>query len=240
MSFKRKFVDRWRVFWLNRAGHGFRGRIGSRLASLGVGGYRNSSALTWLTPKGYISPKAEIDADLRLGVNVFIGDRAAIIRWAGDGFVELQDGVQIHRNCSLEIAKGGSITIGEQVALQSGCTLFAAVQPIIIERRAEIASYCAFFSYDHGIAPNREIFGQALTSKGPIVIEEDAWLGVGVKVLSGVTIGRGAVIGAGSVVTRDIPAGAIAVGIPAKVTKYRDQESDTQTEAKITRISVER
>ncbi len=217
----RKLVRRWRVFWLWRAGYGFWGRVGSRLAGLGMGGYRSRDTLPWMTRKGFISPDAEIDADLRLGSNVFIGERAVILRSGGEGFVELLDAVQINRDCSLEIFEGGSITIGEQVGLQRGCILVAAVQPIIIGRRAEIAPYCAFFSYDHGIEAGREIFGQPLTSKGPIIIGEDAWLGTRVTVLSGVTIGRGAVVGAGSVVVSDIPDNAIAAGAPARVIKYR-------------------
>jgi acetyltransferase-like isoleucine patch superfamily enzyme len=58
-------------------------------------------------------------------------------------------------------------------------------------------------------------------SRGDILIEDDAWIGFGVIVLDGVHIGSGAVIGAGSVVTRDIPANAIAAGIPAKVIRMR-------------------
>ena len=219
----RKLVNRWRVFWLWRAGSGFRGRIGSRLAGFRMTGYRTQATLAWMTQKGYISPDAEIDVDLRLGSNVYVADRAVILRSGGDGFVELLDGVQINRDCTLEIFEGGSITIGEQVGLQRGCILVAAVQPIIIGRRAEIAPYCAFFSYDHGIEPGQEIFGQPLTSKGPIIIGEDAWLGTRVTVLSGVTIGRGAVVGAGSVVVCDIPDNAIAAGSPARVIKYRGE-----------------
>jgi acetyltransferase-like isoleucine patch superfamily enzyme len=65
-----------------------------------------------------------------------------------------------------------------------------------------------------------------LQTKGDIVIEDDAWLGVGVVVLDGVRIGKGAVIGAGSVVTRDIPDNAIAVGVPASVVKMRGAIKD--------------
>lgn len=219
----RKAVRRWRVFWLWRAGHGFWGRIGSRLAGFRMGGYRTQATLAWMTRKGYISPEAEIDVDLRLGSNVYVADGAVILRSGGEGTIELLDGVQVNRDCTLEIFDGGSITIGEQVGLQRGCILVAAVQPIIIGRRAEIAPYCAFFSYDHGMEPGREIFGQPLTSKGPIIIGEDAWLGTRVTVLSGVTIGRGAVVGAGSVVVCDIPDNAIAAGSPARVIKYRGE-----------------
>jgi len=58
-------------------------------------------------------------------------------------------------------------------------------------------------------------------SKGPIYIGNNVWCGDNVTILSGVTIGDGAVIGAGSIVTRDIPPFSVAVGIPAKVIKYR-------------------
>jgi acetyltransferase-like isoleucine patch superfamily enzyme len=54
------------------------------------------------------------------------------------------------------------------------------------------------------------------------LIEDDCWLGSGVKVLDGVTIGKGSVIGAGSVVTKNIPPFSVAVGVPARVIKSRN------------------
>lgn len=62
-------------------------------------------------------------------------------------------------------------------------------------------------------------------TKGPIYIKDDVWIGESALILSGVTIGQGAIIGAGSLVNKDIPPYAIAVGIPCKVIKYRFDEN---------------
>jgi acetyltransferase-like isoleucine patch superfamily enzyme len=70
--------------------------------------------------------------------------------------------------------------------------------------------------------PTRPIREQGITAQG-IVIEDDVWIGANVTVLDGVTIGRGSVIGAGAVVTDDIPPYSIAVGAPAKPVKDRRQ-----------------
>lgn len=61
-------------------------------------------------------------------------------------------------------------------------------------------------------------------SKGDIIVEDDVWIGLNAMILSGVTIHQGAVIATGSVVTKDVPAYAIAGGVPAKVIKYRFPE----------------
>lgn len=58
-------------------------------------------------------------------------------------------------------------------------------------------------------------------SKGDIIVDDDVWIAQNVTILSGVHIGKGAVIAAGAVVSKDIPSYAVAMGIPAKVTKYR-------------------
>lgn len=63
--------------------------------------------------------------------------------------------------------------------------------------------------------------GCEAVSKGDIVVEDDVWLGYGATVLSGVHIGQGAVVAAGSVVTKDVLPYAIVAGVPAKVIKYR-------------------
>lgn len=59
------------------------------------------------------------------------------------------------------------------------------------------------------------------TSKGNIVVKDDVWIGENALILSGITIGQGAIVGAGSIVTKDIPPYAIVGGNPAKIIKYR-------------------
>ena len=62
---------------------------------------------------------------------------------------------------------------------------------------------------------------QGVYSKGPVVIGDDVWLGAGAMVLDGVQIGKGCIVGAGSVVTKNLPDYAVAVGVPAKILKNR-------------------
>lgn len=61
-------------------------------------------------------------------------------------------------------------------------------------------------------------------SKGDIIIEDDVWIGYGAKIMSGVTVGQGAVIAAGTVVTKNVPPYAIVGGVPGKIIKYRFSE----------------
>ena len=71
-------------------------------------------------------------------------------------------------------------------------------------------------------------------SKGPIIVGNDVWIGFRSIILSGVTIGDGAVIYAGSVVTKDIPPYAIVAGVPAKIIRYR---FDAKTIERLARVA---
>jgi acetyltransferase-like isoleucine patch superfamily enzyme len=109
---------------------------------------------------------------------------------------------------------GGTLRIGDGTFVNYG-TSIAARASIEIGRDCQIGTYCIILDNDyHSVEPERR---NILPPSEPIVIGDNVWLGARVTVLKGVRIGDGAVVGAGSVVTRDIPARSVAVGVPARV-----------------------
>src|SRR5437867_5127801 len=219
---KNIFLIVWGRFWMRFAGLSRSGRIATRLATWGAPPYRARSYLAGLYPHGYVAPTATIyHSDLELGQHVFVGDRVLFFQAPEGGRIALGDRVSVFGDVIFETGQGGSIKVGAHSRVHRGCNLIAYLAPIQIGCDVGIAQNCALYSYNHGIAPSEPISNQPLNTKGPIVIEDHAWLGFGVIVLSGVRIGKGAVIGAGSVVTNNVPDGAVAVGAPARVVHMR-------------------
>ncbi len=197
-----------------------------RLACLLVGPYKDRRLLIRLSGRSFVSPFADIRCpDLQLGQRVFIDDHVTIYAHRGGAEhsrVQLGDDSSLQRYTILELIQGGNISIGRNTHIQSGCNLTAAKGSIRIGDNVQLAPRCALYPYQHGFSdPQTPIAQQPITSKGDIVIENGAWLGVGVIVLDGVIIGQGAIIGAGAVVTTSIPPLAIAAGVPARVIGQR-------------------
>lgn len=93
---------------------------------------------------------------------------------------------------------------------------------IKIGNNCSISQHITIIASNHNIAKDININQQGWDKKKTgVLIEDDVWIGANSVILPGVTIGKGAVIGAGSVVTKNIPKYAIAVGNPAKIIKYR-------------------
>jgi len=204
------------------------GRLAGRLAWMTAPPHYGGRILADVARCGFfISPSASIyHGNLLFGKGVYIADRVILYqnKYHGidGGEIEIGDRVSILRDTVLETGQGGNIRIGEKTYIHPRCQINAYKASIEIGNRVDIAANCAFYSYDHGMDAGKWIREQPLTSKGPIIIEDEVWLGFGVIVLSGVRIGKGSVIGAGSVVTRDIPADCIACGSPAK--RIRDRK----------------
>jgi acetyltransferase-like isoleucine patch superfamily enzyme len=142
----------------------------------------------------------------------------------------LGENVIIHDHCVLYCAgsapdyrRGGRIVIGNHVELAWGCILHGGGAQIILRDFAILGAGAVLvsemYSYRDPSRPAR------LQTKlmGDIVVEENATVGANAVILPGVTIGRSAIVGAGAVVTRDIPPFSVAVGVPARVIKRMDE-----------------
>ena len=109
------------------------------------------------------------------------------------------------------------LQIGEGTIINLGC-MIAATERISIGRHCMFANYCFVADADHRYDDaSLPVTWQGMQPKGPVTIEDNCWFGTNCVVTGGVTIGERTVIGANSVVTRDLPAGVIAAGAPARV-----------------------
>ena len=151
--------------------------------------------------------------NIKLSREVRIGHHVTMSNWNG-GSIKIGK-----RSCiesyAMIMCNGGDIIIGSDSTVnpftiiygQGGCTIGNGVR---------IAAHCTFIPSNHQyIDASKPIFKQGLINKG-IVIEDDVWIGTGVRVLDGVRIAKGCVIGAGSVVTKSTEQYGVYVGVPAK------------------------
>ncbi len=118
---------------------------------------------------------------------------------------------------------GPRIRIGDRVFLGRGCEFNAQVG-IEIGADSSIASGCKFVDHDHGIVG--ETIDAVPGRSGAITLGRHVWLGANVIVLRGVTIGDGAVVAAGAVVTKSIPAQEIWAGVPARHLRERGPKEE--------------
>ncbi len=135
----------------------------------------------------------------------------------------------ISRDCEIycqDPENGSQITFGDRVKLNSGVIINAdSGGKIIIGNDVLIAHNVIMRASNHRFDKNDvPILDQGHTP-GTIILEDDVWLGAGVLVMPDVKIRKGAIIGAGAVVTKDIPEYSIAVGVPARVIKKRNAKT---------------
>lgn len=120
------------------------------------------------------------------------------------------------------VTYGGSIKIGNNCSINPYTVIYGHGKGTTIGDNVLIAGHCMIISSNHNFG-NKDvpINQQGETSRG-IIIEDDVWLGAGVKILDGVTIGKGSIVAAGSVVNKNIEPYSIYAGVPAKKIKTRN------------------
>lgn len=134
--------------------------------------------------------------------------------------VTLGNNVNIYQD--VMIFGDGKVTIGDNVDIGTGTIIYSSKNGgVKIGSNTLIAAQCYIIDTDHGIRSG-ELIRKQQNTVAPVVIGEDVWIAAGCKILKGSVVNDHAVIGAASLVKGEIPYNGIAVGIPAKVIKYRE------------------
>ena len=152
-----------------------------------------------LRTRSLIHPLARIDWNVSIGRRCFIG-LCVIDTLGGNGRIEIGDGSIIYSGSELLCHHDSRIIIGRDVLFTRHAAAVTGSH-VIEDREASIIS--------QGIAT------------ADIVVEDDCWIGYRALLLPGVHVGKGTVVGAGSVVTKDLPPMVIAAGVPAEIVRER-------------------
>lgn len=158
---------------------------------------------------------------------ITIGDRVIMEQYVGMTAVaggEIIVGNDCELRCFSRLeAHDGYIHLGNHSSVNS-FTLLSGYGGLTIGDDVRIGSHCAILTSTHRFDSQDLSIREQGTQKLPTTIESNVWMGHGCTVLGGVRIGSGSVVGAGAVVTRDLPLGSIAAGVPAKVIGMRGGE----------------
>lgn len=170
-----------------------------------------------------------LPANVKLGPGCFIERKESFRRFRSrrDPGLELGANVMVYTWSDFSVEPEGEITIGDDSVLVGA--VFMCAGRIQVGRRAVISYQVTIADSDfHPVdpaarrqdaiaaAPGGDLSGRIALESRPVLIEDDVWIGIGAIVLKGVRIGRGARIGAGAVVTHDVPEGATVAGNPAR------------------------
>ena len=168
--------------------------------------------------------RVEIDGPgtFRFGRGVSLGEGTRI-ELPATGTLAIGDGVMVSRGVHLVPAAGARIEIGAGTTIQDGCRLYGDVrvgQRCIFAPNAFVSSGTHVFdALPHLTIQEQEQVAPA--TQRPIRIHGDCWFGINVVIAPGVTVGRGCVVGANSVVTGDLPPYQVAAGNPARILRQR-------------------
>lgn len=129
-----------------------------------------------------------------------------------------------HTGCDINVERDARFGDGSKVRLGDRSSLGVRSRlhgTITIGNYVMMGPDVSIFTQAHGMSTEKPMIRQAHPPERPVVIGDDVWIGARVTILPGVEIGDGVVIGAGSVVTKDVPSGVVAAGNPCRVLRAR-------------------
>jgi acetyltransferase-like isoleucine patch superfamily enzyme len=137
------------------------------------------------------------------------------------GALSISNGAWIDSNCLIHCF-GGTVTLGRSFFMNRNCMIVSACS-ITIGNNVLIADNVSIYDHDHIVVDPNRPYGQQGYTKAPVIIEDNVWIGSHSVILKGVTLGKGSVIAAGSVVIKSVPSRELWGGSPAKYIKKLDK-----------------
>ncbi|TCO48611.1 transferase family hexapeptide repeat protein [Kribbella antiqua] len=159
--------------------------------------------------------QARLGGSLSLASDVYVAESAAV--YCDELTMGERSYIAAHAYVTGHISLGADSTINPFCVVRGRVTIGDGVR---------IGAHTSLLAFNHGTAPGRPIFQQPHTALG-ITIGDDVWIGSNVTILDGITIGPHSIIGAGAVVTKNVPANTIAAGNPARVRRSRDPSTQS-------------
>ena len=115
----------------------------------------------------------------------------------------------------------GEVRIGAKTVLGQECTI-SAFQHVSIGRECIVADRVMMLDFDHGVVEVERPIREQGIYKRDVHVGHNVWIGYGVAILRGVTVGDNCVLGTSTVVTKDVPSNAVAAGVPVRVLRMRE------------------
>ncbi len=168
----------------------------------------------WKETRALLLQHADRGLRIGQGVEVRSPDRLTV---GQDVFIDA--GVVLHCG-GMDWSPGGGITIGDRSYVGPHAVLFGAGE-IHIGADVLISPGVVITSHQHTFVKKDEPIRAQPLDFGLVRIDDDVWIGANAVVLPGLHLGKGSVVGAGAVVTANLPAGAVALGVPARVVRER-------------------
>ena len=153
------------------------------------------------------------------GVSLGLDNRKAI-----NGTVEVADSCELNQGVELN-PFGGSIRIARRVWLGPYVVIYGH-GGVEIGEQTLVSMHCTILSSNHGVPPLGTLIRDTADKLLPTKVGRDVWIGANAVILGGVTIGDGAVVAAGAVVNRNVEAGAVVAGVPARFIRKRQATAD--------------
>ena len=190
----------------------------------------------WYERNSGLISRRRIDREMaRRGAYVRHPIEGEVLEALRDGRLVVGQGTHFEPGCWITIAPGGRLTIGDGCFLNRE-TMIAVQEEVTIGDHVMFANGCFIGDADHRYDDlEMPITWQGFVPRGPVSIGSNCWFGVHCVVTGGVTVADRCVVGANSVVTRDLPFGVVAAGSPAKVIREIEfsvtpQPSESQSE----------